>query len=292
MKNSNDLKKGIHFLNKNGIQVKKITKLTEGILNSNYLINDKYVLKIVSSTNFYSLTKEKIILQNKLADLNFSSKYLFYDLDQKLFVSKFIPNLKSIDDNKLNYLQIEKIINTIKIFKNWKIDNLKELNYSKFLSSFRLRISPKDRLYFQKIENSKLLDLPKELSHFDLVKNNMLFDNEGNFYLLDFEFASYLPKYFDLSSLLSENEFSKSTEELIINTYFKDENESKEFYLTYKDEYFVILDLLWYHWAKYNASFKSEKEKIFNDIASLKKKDLFKRLNSLKFFEGFSTNIN
>lgn len=269
------------FLKSNLISYKKIIPIGDGISNLNFLLDDKLVLKIGNINFFDKNNLERINFQNELAKNHLSSQIVCFDIQNNLSISKYIPNLSKIDVNNINLLQIEKIVEVIKTYQKFNL-SLPKLNYQKLLNQYRINIPVDKRIYLEKVENSSLLNLEYEPSHFDLVDNNILFDKMQNCYIIDFEMAYLAPINFDLTSLISENEFSSEIKESIIESYFSDNNKLN-FFKANLDMYIAILDLLWYHWGIYKSICDcNDKKEIFLDIAKNKKEDLLKRISMFK----------
>lgn len=281
MKKENILnKKQIQFLNKSGIKISEIEIIKEGISNINFLINQEYVLKCGYDKNFFTLNQNNINFQNEIYNkLDLSVKIIDVDFINLFSLTKYVPNLTKLNPKNINYLQILNLINAIKSYKKSENVKLDKFNYIETLNKYRLSIHPKDRLYFKEIENSPLINTTLEISHLDLVDNNILFDSNNQVKIIDFEMASYAFKYFDLTSLLEENNFTNNIQETIIHLYFKNNPQEEEFYIKNYNTYSAILDLLWYSWAKsrkLNCPLNKKEE--YEEIAIQKKESLFKNI--------------
>ena len=269
------------FLKDNNISYVTIKLIKEGISNANYLIDNKYVLKVPYDRRFSRVRKETVDLENICFKNFLSPEVVAYDEENGFLLTKYIPNLRILNAQNTNYFEIKNIVEAIKKYHRIKAD-IPKLDYEKLLDSYRLKINPKERIYNSKLTYSKIFAGEYELSHFDLVDNNILLDSNSNVTLIDFEFACYAPKYFDLVSLLGENRFSKEIEEMIIDIYFDNKEEKNEF-LAKKDELLAIADLLWYHWAKARSlSPFADKKKIYLSIAKDKKESLEQYLKTNK----------
>jgi len=276
-----EIKRIYTILQDNKIIVKTLAEIKDGLSNRNYLINNKYVLKISYDNQYFLKDKNIIDLQNKLADLNLSSKIISYDLEKGYLISNYIPHLQAIDVNKINLLQIKNLINLIKTYKSFDI-NLEKFNYQKEIDNYRLKLNPNERLYFHQLETSMLLNLDSEINHFDLVNNNILSD-DNKIVLLDFDMANISSKYFDLTSIIEENDFNKDVEQIIIDEYFQDNINERNFYLENIYTYKSLLDYLWYFWALARKQTSiNEKKAIYNKIANTKRNNLFINLKSAK----------
>ena len=272
----------IAFLSKNKITPTSVDIISTGVSNFNYLINNKYVLKCSYDMDFFTLNKNKVDFQNKFYDLeDLTIQIIDVDYQKGYSLSKYLSNYKMIDTSSINYYQIIKLIDTMKKYKSIKDHNLETFNYNQVLNKYRLMIQPKDRLYFKEIEESKLLKSELEISHLDLVDNNILFDKDNHIKIIDFEMVCLSFKNFDLVSLLSENNFDENINQAIIHLYFENDISKENEFLSNYSTYCSILDLLWYTWAKARSiNCPICKKEIYNKIAETKKERLLFNLSN------------
>lgn len=272
----------IAFLSKNKITPTSVDIISTGVSNFNYLINNKYVLKCSYDMDFFTLSKNKVDFQNKFYDLeDLTIQIIDVDYQKGYSLSKYLSNYKMIDTSSINYYQIIKLIDTMKKYKSIKDHNLETFNYNQVLNKYRLMILPKDRLYFKEIEESKLLKSELEISHLDLVDNNILFDKDNHIKIIDFEMVCLSFKNFDLVSLLSENNFDENINQAIIHLYFENDISKENEFLSNYSTYCSILDLLWYTWAKARSiNCPICKKEIYNKIAETKKERLLFNLSN------------
>jgi len=281
MENTTELQK---FLERYSLDNLPKTILKDGISNTNYALGDKYALKVPYDKRFIELKSYQIQLQN-LAARNFvSPKVCYFDIENGFLVTELLKNYKPIKDNEINIAQIKKIVDLLHTYSSLDISEIDvpKLDYQKMLNDFRLQVFPKDRIYIHKLENSNLLLTANTLSHFDMVNNNILTDENSNVQLIDFEFACLTPKYFDLISLISENQFPEAKNRTIVNQYFINDPIGLEEFTKVKNQLKAIFDLLWYHWAKARAATSNKKNRnVYLQIASDKKTTLFRYLHKL-----------
>lgn len=270
--------KVIDFLKNNHILVNSLTPLKNGISNLNYLVNDKYVIKVSYDNKFFSANEKTIEFQNLLYKENLSVQTIAIDKENSFLLTKYDPHLKELDFKTINLKNIKDLVKTIKTYKSFPF-KLEELNYNQMLDSLRLKMDVNERLYFKKLEFSNLFNIEKENNHFDLVNNNIQINKFNSISIIDFDMANYSSKYFDLASLLSENKIFDNIQKTIIEEYFIDDENSKNFFMQNKDEYIAILDLLWFSWAKVRKKTAiNELKQTFEDISKEKYFDLKQRL--------------
>lgn len=270
------------FLLRNKITPTSVDIIPKGVSNFNYLINNKYVLKCSYDMNFFSLSKDKVDFQNKFnSQEDLTVDIIDVDYINGFSLTKYLPSFKMINSSTINYYQIIKIVDTMKKYKALKDVKLSTFNYNETLNKYRLMLDPKDRLYFKEIEENNLINNELEISHLDLVDNNILFDKDNNIKIIDFEMVCLAFKNFDLASLLSENNFNENINKTIIHLYFdNDLNKENEFISNYSS-YCSILDLLWYTWAKARQiNCPYSKKDIYQEIADIKKERLLYSLSN------------
>lgn len=255
-----------------------------GISNENFLINNKVVLRIPyklnsnrdrfnnECLNLFQYEMENIAYNN-----NIGTKLFNYSLKRNTKLTKYLTNYKQIKFNNLSDLNLEKVIDTLKQIHSFKPSTYKELNFFDDISiwlkdsidndfNLKTKVVHDFLCFFHTIYDS----LPKELSHCDALESNILI-KDNNIKIIDFEYSSYTFKYFDLVSLLSENDINENTKQKIINYYFKDSEKEKEEFLKLEKILHKALDLYWYSWAISRKCNIDYKDKIFEEIAKVKK---------------------
>ena len=255
-----------------------------GISNENFLINNKVVLRIPyklnsnrdrfnnECLNLFQYEMENIAYSN-----NIGTKLFNYSLKRNTKLTKYLTNYKQIKFNNLSDLNLEKAIDTLKQIHSFKPSTYKELNFFDDISiwlkdsidnefNLKTKVVQDFLCFFHTIYDS----LPKELSHCDALESNILI-KDNNIKIIDFEYSSYTFKYFDLVSLLSENDINENTKQKIINYYFKDSEKEKEEFLKLEKILHKALDLYWYSWAISRKCNIDYKDKIFEEIAKVKK---------------------
>jgi len=273
------------FLQRNNLNKFKLTLLKDGISNINYALDKKYALKVPYDKRFISIKPYQIELQKLAAKHFLSPNVAFWDIEHGFLVTELLKDYEPISSLDINLSQVKKIVEIIKAYEKLDVSKIDvpRLNYQKMLDGFRLQVNPKERIYLQKLENSKLLKFDTTLTHFDMVNNNLLSDKNSNIQLIDFEFACIAPEYFDLVSLLSENKFPEAKQQIIINEYFAKDPEGLNRFLANKNELKALLDLLWYHWAAARSNVENEKYKnIYLQISSDKKVSLLRFVHQVR----------
>lgn len=256
-----------------GDKIKSIRPIHQGVSNSNYLVNQQYVVRIKNEKEkFYKYKNEEEIL-HKTSNLFLSELVTYLDKDGNK-VSEYIKGTHIFKGAN------NEIIATAKMLKKLHSADIKTKIKFKALKRFYYYKNKSDGETFQH-ENTiiksvkKLYDkYPLVLCHNDVVDNNLLFTKSAS-YLIDYEFAGKNIYLFDLASFLSENEITdKRRVELFLNTYGFALSNLEEL-----NDMISFLNLLWYYWAleRYNAT----KRKIFFTISKNKKRAIINDIKAL-----------
>lgn len=267
------------FLQKGKLSNLKPKLLDLGLSNLNYLLGDEACLKVPYDSNFIFLNQGQIDFQNQANQVFISPKVIDYDLEKGFIITEYLKEYKPISTDNINLIQIKNIVKCLDTLHTLKVPSLHPLNYVKLLDNFRLKLEPQKRIYLSALENSSLLKENTEPTHFDLVAGNIMTNSQSDIKLIDFEMSLLAPKYFDLTSLLFENDFTDDIKKTIVEIYFASDLEGKADYLYRQNELAGIADLLWYHWALARSLTCSEdKKEQYIKISEQKKDDLFRRV--------------
>lgn len=255
--------------------------LERGLTNNNYLLefkDKKHVLRIPKQENMelFDYKLEKRILQ-LVKPLNLDTPLLYYNAENGIKVSDFIENadhfkrkylveatqlIRKLHDSKLKSGRTYDIVEMFNKYKQYDGDPL-------FDSSFAYH-------YLDKAK--KLSNDLNTLCHNDLVEGNFLFTNEKS-YLIDYEYAMDNHPYFDLMSLITENDIQETKDRRIIyETYF--EQEISQNVLDELAIFEIAHHVLWGQWASY--MFHQNNEKVYYDIAKLKYERLLEAIDKQK----------
>ncbi len=121
-----------------------------------------------------------------------------------------IPSAKPIQDSDINYIMIEKIYNAITEFHKLPQIKIKKWNYQNFYNFFKNKITTTN-FNLSKYENYVFkLSEPTSwvLSHNDLIKDNILIDQQQKIYLIDYDFTMLNDPLFDIASFISESQIN------------------------------------------------------------------------------------
>jgi thiamine kinase-like enzyme len=242
--------------------------LKGGLSNATYLVDGQEVLRIKmpSDPAFYDSLNEKKALEN-MTPLGLSPKLLAFDLKTGDMVTAFVkgaPFLQPESDPSLLML----LGKTIAIYQKLP-QTIKPFAAEKRLAFYKDQTGSKDSLPNEGKIRSAFASLceqePLVYAHNDLVTGNLLLDDvKKGLCLLDYEFAGLNIPYFDLASLLSENDLRKSQQiETLLRGYLGQEPTDED--LQTLRLVMAYEDILWYYWAL--ARYRETKKAIYLQIA-------------------------
>jgi thiamine kinase-like enzyme len=242
------------YIDLTGKNVRSVEEILTGFSNNNFLINDSSVMRIPKENKDETISNaNELNNYNLIAPLNLSEKIIYFDIQTGIKISKFIHQSNPYDLSPTND-QLTLIAKTLKKLHNSKINT--KVGYQPFLKlnvyKKSLDISERIDSRYEKLiiqEISKIFGKsPMVLCHNDLVKGNMLF-TYNKLFLIDWEYGAMNNPYFDLASVITENDLSNDQEAFFLQKYFG----SKYNNLIKKrvDLFGKFQDILFYYRAKY-----------------------------------------
>jgi thiamine kinase-like enzyme len=260
---------------------RSVRYLSDGFNNASYLINEEKVfrLKKMSDTPFYSTKNEGKIL-NLIAPNRIGPKLFYFDYQTGNMIDRYVKGDQRFLGESVDIKDLKALAGV-----------LRRLHSVKGCSSL---FYPEQRYDAYKARSGVSLDESKEkeirekflsfyskeplvLCHNDLVKGNVIIDPASRqIVLIDFEFAGLNSPYFDLASVLSENQiYDFAKDEAFVEAYF-----GKNCSLLDKKKTAITMayqDYLWFYWASCRCKETGAKDfkaiadgKLFN-IETMKK---------------------
>lgn len=254
----------------NSIKIETSKILNEGISNTSYLINGRYVMRIKSQRHdIFNLPCNEYEVIEQIKDQDFVEHVLNYDVHNGNKLSEFIPDTTRLI-NPPTIDQVEMVGKLLRKFHSLNVKVIHEFNPFNRIEFYKKGYKSEIDSEYERIviEKSKKIysAYPPILSHNDLVKGNLLF-KEDKLYLLDYEFAGLNIYLFDLASFISENNIK---DEKLIQHFLDSYGKVNRCEL---DTIIKMENILWYYWAKFH--YMRTKRKIYQLIANDK-------LNSIK----------
>lgn len=235
--------------------ITSIEKSQLGLTNQNYLIttkdNQSYFVRIPYPHNYDIFDYQ---LEEKVHQLATDINLPFDSLDTKtgIKISPYVDGVKHLDecDLKVALPKVAKLLQQLHSKPRLQVDFDIQKHYQSFKENTTKALY--DLTQYESLLD-RLKDYPQRvLCHNDLVNGNVIEVN-GHMYLIDYEYACDNHPYFDLLSLITENNIhDQELRLLFLESYF---NHSISSQLWYDLRFFeAIHHLLWCQWAQMQQS--------------------------------------
>ncbi len=236
-----------------------------GLTNTNYFVKvngKKYILRLPGrmTESMISRVNEKRNAQIA-SDYGLNCKLIYCNETTGIKISEYINNAETLNSR------------TVKLENNMKAAAkiLKKLHTSDIL--FQNTFNPfEETLKYEKLCDSptikkfdgyeslrkRVFALTKRLEkigydqkpcHNDLVAENLVKDENGRLYLIDWEYSGINDPMVDVAALFVENDFSPEDEELFFSYYFENEKVDLSIYKEKILIFKIALDFLWSVWT-------------------------------------------
>lgn len=233
-----------------------------GLTNYNYIMNiagDDYVIRQPGKLTKQMIDREIEQVNNGIAsEFGVNSECIYFDAETGIKISRFIPNSKNLaqsDPFSLESLiavsEVMKKIHTSPVHFNNTFEWLKELekyeeiidqiNGNLFFDYYELK---EQLLTFFETHVSEAVLVP---CHNDTVPENFLAADNGNYYLIDWEYSGLNDANWDLAAYIIETRLPDSSIDMLLETYYP--NGFSEQDIMKIKGYIMAQDLLWTVWA-------------------------------------------
>ncbi len=259
---------------KQGIDCSDMVKIEGGTSNDTYLIKNAIVYreKKPSDPRFYHPVMEERALLYGVGK-GIAPPVLYFDERSGDYAMLFIPGGRHFPLTGATKEDILKAVATIKSFHDGQVslppfDMDRRLAYYQDEAGVRGVFPGEEEAIARGL--SYLKDSTLVPSHNDLVGSNILYFNDTAL-LIDYEFAGYNDPYFDLASLLSENQIEdRELQSEALYALFGMDADLKKL-----DAFLAYEDILWGYWALYRK--KMTGNEVFQRIFESKKKAYSRR---------------
>ncbi len=229
-----------------------ITKiLQEPALRFINIHNKFHVLAIVAKTWDFISSYKIIKDNNKQANIE--------------VVLDIIDNAITLSDHRLDFDAIESVWDLVSLLHQLPTENVQKWQYQKLYNFFKTNIKTKifDLEKYEKYVYQ--LAAPKKwvLSHNDLIKDNILIDQDNKYYLIDYDFATLNDPLFDVASFISESNLNAEQIKHLIRYAKLSPNDYQRV-----TELINYQNLLWCVWAIF--MWENTNNEIFQEIANAK----------------------
>lgn len=235
-----------------------------GMSNTNYIIeiseHEKYVLRLSSETSSKLINRvgEKMNM-DAIQPLHINVATLYFDEHTGMKLAKYIDyasTLSSSEAKMYHFMkktsQILKTLHQAEVNFHQIFNPFQEIEkYVHYMEEHQLQMSESLALLLKQVTfyEQELHALGYEMKpcHNDLVPENFIYDQEGRFYLIDWEYSNMNDPMWDLAAHFIECNFSEAEEDLYLHLYFNQEipKASKQKILLFK----ILQDTLWSAWT-------------------------------------------
>lgn len=252
---------------KSELAYQNATEFPQGISNISYLLDSEYFVKMTYDDNFLLCSDN--ILHRAAEEAGIGLKIFDFYSSTEYQVSQYQKDLKSYPLKQLTNEQLAKVVKAVKIFHSLPTDTIPVRDIYQLINSY-LQIRDNDLRDF-----ASGFKLPSDrfvTCHLDLVEGNILFDSKGEVHLIDYDLTIVGYEYYDLVSLLSENDLSLEQQRFIIEEYYRGDRASIGNFEAIYPVMRFLFDVLWYSWSLARLTgAPSEKVEHFISIARAKK---------------------
>lgn len=263
-------------------KVINIEKSELGLTNQNYIVttenNTQFFVRIPYDHNHdlfdYGLEEQ---IHEKIKSKNINLPYISLDTKTGIKVSPYLENIKHLDELDL-VTALPKIAEKLRKLHSLPKTNINFNTQQKYYQFKDLTTEPLYDLSEYEFILKELSNYPETvLCHNDLVNGNVI-SYQDEIYIIDYEYACDNHPYFDLLSLITENNIQdKKLRNLFYTSYF---NHPIDKQLQHDlDVFESVHDLLWCQWAQMQHA--QIKDPIYKEIANQKYEQLKKMVQIL-----------
>lgn len=239
-----------------------------GMTNINYEVsigNDRYIVRLpgLGTELFINRQEEKNNLQIG-TELGINPEEIFFDTDTGLKITRLIPGAKTLTITMTKkYAVMKAVTKTFRKLHLGKIKMENSFNLYKLMEKYEA-IAEKEEVQFyphfaQTKEEVMAIKLDyDELSilvaptHIDALYQNFLQDENGKYYLIDWEYSGMFDPLWDVATHMMESAFDVTEEATFLQLYFKraPTKEEEQRIIVHK----IFQDYLWSLWTLFKEA--------------------------------------
>ncbi len=233
-----------------GQHPKAIVPLYGGLNSVNYLIDQGAVLRIKTATidELYNPVNE-YRAERLLINSGLTPQLLHFDQTTGIKLTRYLPNTSFLSKPPTvkQLISVAKALKQLHALPIVGIDEFKPIaRYEIYKRASKLSTSTTRETSIVAEIKKKLETTPCVFAHNDLVRGNLLFDQD-ELYIIDYEYAGLNHPLFDLASFITENNIDDShLIEIFLMAYYQEKNIPKHDF----EMFCRFLDYLWFYWAQ------------------------------------------
>ncbi|WP_270529833.1 phosphotransferase [Limosilactobacillus vaginalis] len=266
--NSNHLKNDAidvieQTLNVPGEAINQIHVLKKGMTNRSFIFScqgKRYIMRIPGAGTGQLIDRhQEYDVYQKIKGLPYVERTLYLNPKNGYKLTEFIEDSRNCDPNSWN--DVQQCMHLLKQMhqKNLKVDH--QFDLAGQINKYeQLHSTPSAYRDYSKVKQQveKLLQyvdsLDKEwtLCHIDANADNFVFDQQGNIFLIDWEYAGMQDPHVDIAMFAIYSMYDQSQIDYLIDLYFEHPVSEDIRYKIYA--YVAICGLLWSNWCEYKQS--------------------------------------
>lgn len=266
--NSNHLKNDAidvieQTLNVPGEAINQIHVLKKGMTNRSFIFScqgKRYIMRIPGAGTGQLIDRhQEYDVYQKIKGLPYVERTLYLNPKNGYKLTEFIEDSRNCDPNSWN--DVQQCMHLLKQMhqENLKVDH--QFDLAGQINKYeQLHSAPSAYRDYSKVKQQveKLLQyvdsLDKEwtLCHIDANADNFVFDQQGNIFLIDWEYAGMQDPHVDIAMFAIYSMYDQSQIDYLIDLYFEHPVSEDIQYKIYA--YVAICGLLWSNWCEYKQS--------------------------------------
>ena len=266
--NSNHLKNDAidvieQTLNVPGEAINQIHVLKKGMTNRSFIFScqgKRYIMRIPGAGTGQLINRhQEYDVYQRIKGLPYVERTLYLNPQNGYKLTEFIENSRNCDPN--NWDDVQQCMHLLKQMhqENLKVDH--QFDLAGQINKYeQLRSAPSAYRDYGKVKQQvekllqyiKRLDKEWTLCHIDANADNFVFNQQGNIFLIDWEYAGMQDPHVDIAMFAIYSMYDQSQIDHLIDLYFEHSVSEAIRYKIYA--YVAICGLLWSNWCEYKQS--------------------------------------
>lgn len=250
-------------LNVPGEAINHIHVLKKGMTNRSFIFscqNKRYIMRIPGAGTGMLINRyQEYDVYQKINKLPYVEQTLYLNPDNGYKLTAFIENSRNCDPN--NWSDVQQCMRLLRrmhqehLEVDHQFDLLAQINKYEQLrnaaSAYRDYYDVKQRVG-ELLKYIDQLDKGWTLCHIDANADNFVFDQHGNIFLIDWEYAGMQDPHVDIAMFAIYSMYNQEQIDRLIDLYFEQPVDDDVRYKIYA--YIAICGLIWSNWCEYKQS--------------------------------------
>lgn len=250
-------------LNVPGEAINQIRVLKKGMTNRSFIFScqgKRYIMRIPGAGTGQLINRhQEYDVYQKIKGLPYVERTLYLNPRNGYKLTEFIENSRNCDPN--NWDDVQQCMHLLKQMHQKSLKVGHQFDLASQINKYeQLRSAPSAYRDYDKIKQQverllqyiKRLDKEWTLCHIDANADNFVFDQQGNIFLIDWEYAGMQDPHVDIAMFAIYSMYDQSQIDHLIDLYFEHSVSEAIRYKIYA--YVAICGLLWSNWCEYKQS--------------------------------------